>query len=633
MPRDKQARTLALIFLLFSLAILTTGLVSYGQQAAHLKRVHLDEMEAVAELKVGIITEWLAERRANVASASGNPTIATALAQWKHNGDKTAEEHLLGFLHNFRESYDFASAELLDLDGTRLLGAGDVMPQMSEMRQFAKEAVDTGAVRMVDLHLHKEDGSIRLGHVAPIFVATDTDRRAIGVLFVGLRAESHLYPHIRRWPRPSATGELVLVRREGNEIAFLNPLRHHSDTAFHLRWQVATEELPAAIAIRAGAQPVSMTGIDYRGVRTLFVGRAVPGTSWILIAKMDEAEALAELNQLALTTGGIMALTLAATLAFLSTLWHRQRLTAAEAEATLSRALKASEERYRIFFQNSRLPNLLIDPADGRIIDANKAASTYYGYDIDQLRTMKITAINTLAPEDIRAEMERARSENRNHFNFRHRLASGEIRDVEVYSGPLDIDSQRLLYSIIIDVTDRKRMERELEEMATTDALTGLPNRRHFLTRLEEQLARLDRAVTPCASVMMLDLDHFKKINDTYGHAAGDAVLRHVAKLMRDNIRKIDIPGRIGGEEFAILLPGIGPAEARVTAERLRETIAATPVALDDGESLLLTISIGISEILPTDNRIDAPLTRADAALYRAKESGRNRTVVAEEMG
>ncbi|MEW6647926.1 MAG: GGDEF domain-containing protein [Pseudomonadota bacterium] len=131
----------------------------------------------------------------------------------------------------------------------------------------------------------------------------------------------------------------------------------------------------------------------------------------------------------------------------------------------------------------------------------------------------------------------------------------------------------------------------------------------------------------------IIDLDHFKKVNDTHGHAAGDAVLRHVAKLMRDNIRKIDIPGRIGGEEFAILLPGIGPAEARVTAERLRDTIAAASLMLEDGTTIPLTVSIGIAEILPTDSRIDAPLTRADAALYRAKESGRNRTVVAEEMG
>jgi diguanylate cyclase (GGDEF)-like protein/PAS domain S-box-containing protein len=632
MQLDKQTRSLVLIFLLLSLVILAIGLVSYGQQAAHLKRVHLADVAAVAELKVGLISEWLAERRANVASASGNPTIANALAQWKLNGDQAAGEHLNGFLRNFRLSYDFASVELLDLDGTPLLAVGNLMPHMEEMAQQAREAVDSGTVRLVDLHYHPQDDSIRMGHIAPIFITTANDRRAIGVLFVGLRPEAHLFPHIQQWPRPSATGELVLARREGNEIAFLNALRHKPDTAFNLRRQVTTEDLPAAIAIRAGAQPIAMEGVDYRGVRTLFAARAVPDTPWHLIAKMDEEEALTELKRVAFTTGGMVALALAVTLAFLSTLWHRQRLEAAEAEASLSAALQISEERYRTVFEKARLPNLLIDPWDARIVAANEAAAAYYGYSIDQLRAMRITDVNTLAPEDIKAEMEQARSENRSHFNFRHRLASGAVRDVEVYSGPLNIDGQRLLYSIIIDVTDRKRMQRELQEMATTDALTGLPNRRHFLTRLEEQLAHLDRAVTPCASVMMLDLDHFKRVNDTYGHAAGDAALRHVANLMHGNIRKIDIPGRIGGEEFAILLPGIGPAEACVTAERLRETIAATPVPLDDGASVPLTISIGISEILPTDSRIDAPLTRADEALYRAKENGRNRTVIAEEM-
>ncbi len=756
MALDKQTRNLGLIFLLLSVAILAIGLQAYRAQASHLKEIHLQDLAAVAELKVDLIADWLAERRANVVSASGNPTIANAAAEWLANGNDAARERLVGFLRNFRQAYDFASAELRDTEGRLLLGEGSLMPEMEEMPLLVREAVHGGKTVMLDLHRHDGDTSVRLGHIAPIHVGTGDKRRVVAVLFVSLHAETYLYPHIQSWPRPSTTGELVLVRRDNDGITFLNDLRHRQDAAFHLRLPLATPDLPAALAIRAGEQPIMTEGRDYRGVKTLAAARPVPGTSWYLVAKMDETEALAALNHMVLTTGSLVALALAVTIALLVALWHRQRLIAAEAEAAFGRALKASEEHYRVVFEKSRVPMLLIDPKDGAIVSANQAARGFYGYGDEQLTQMRITDINTLSPEEVEAEMAQANRESRNHFFFRHRLANGDIRDVEVHSGPLDIDGRRLLYSIVLDISERKHMERELQalnrdfvtllenttdfiyfkdqdsrfrfcsqtlaaitghrswrdmigkhdlevfptdlaqiyyeeerpvfekgtallnvvdpyideqgnpgwvstnkwpvfsegmnviglfgisrnvteqmrleaelrDMATTDSLTGLPNRRHFLVRLEEQMAHVDRSTSPRAAVMMLDLDYFKKINDTYGHAVGDAVLRHVAKCVRSTLRKIDTAGRVGGEEFAIVLPGADLAAALVSAERIREVIANNPLVLDDGSAIAITVSIGITELKSTDKGVDAPLVRADEALYRAKEGGRNRVAI-----
>ncbi len=171
-------------------------------------------------------------------------------------------------------------------------------------------------------------------------------------------------------------------------------------------------------------------------------------------------------------------------------------------------------------------------------------------------------------------------------------------------------------------------METELRESATTDFLTGLSNRRHFMACMEEQLALVQRQISQWTAVLMLDLDHFKQVNDTYGHAAGDAMLRHVAGLMRDGLRKIDSVGRMGGEEFAFILPGNDLAGAQVLAERLRQKIEATPLVLQ-AQAIPITVSIGIAAMLATDTTTDQALVRADQALYRAKAGGRNRVELA----
>ncbi|MES2127856.1 MAG: CHASE domain-containing protein [Pseudomonadota bacterium] len=176
-----------------------------------------------------------------------------------------------------------------------------------------------------------------------------------------------------------------------------------------------------------------------------------------------------------------------------------------------------------------------------------------------------------------------------------------------------------------VDITERKRMDAELLILATTDFLTGLPNRREFMARLDDELARIERSVDDDAAVLMLDLDHFKTVNDRFGHAMGDAVLRHLAGLMRMNQRKIDTLGRVGGEEFAVLLPGADAAAAGAYAERLRQRVAETPLVCEDGQEIRVTVSIGIASIYASDASADAALIRADKALYSAKEAGRNR--------
>lgn len=171
--------------------------------------------------------------------------------------------------------------------------------------------------------------------------------------------------------------------------------------------------------------------------------------------------------------------------------------------------------------------------------------------------------------------------------------------------------------------------ELELRQMAVTDSLTGALTRRGFMREADKALEQARRYGHPL-SCIALDVDRFKLVNDTYGHPTGDRVLRAIAASCRSVMRAVDQLGRLGGEEFAILLPETSQDGAAAVAERLRQQIAATRLETDSG-SLSVTASFGVAAISPDRNTIETALAAADEALYQAKTTGRNRVVAAED--
>jgi diguanylate cyclase (GGDEF)-like protein len=176
---------------------------------------------------------------------------------------------------------------------------------------------------------------------------------------------------------------------------------------------------------------------------------------------------------------------------------------------------------------------------------------------------------------------------------------------------------------------DEEKSLRRMYEAALRDGLTGVFNRKHLEERLDAEIAYAHRRQTEL-SVVMLDVDHFKRVNDTYGHLAGDAVLKGVAETLLRTIRSEDVLGRYGGEEFVVVTRGIAVTGAHLLAERLRATLAATKIPF--GPTLLtLTASAGVASLGCCGGRTDKTtlLSVADARLYRAKQAGRNRVVAA----
>jgi len=174
-------------------------------------------------------------------------------------------------------------------------------------------------------------------------------------------------------------------------------------------------------------------------------------------------------------------------------------------------------------------------------------------------------------------------------------------------------------------------LQNKLAMLATTDGLTGLYNHRTFQDRLSEELIRAER-YNKSIILLLLDIDHFKRFNDTYGHQTGDEVLKTIAKIIRGNTRKVDFPARYGGEEFVIILPESDCEHARVIAERIRTAVMEYPFYVKDGSRVQLTVSIGIS-CFPKDatEKVDL-IKKADIALYNAKKEGRNRVCLFCEM-
>ncbi|OGB06313.1 MAG: hypothetical protein A3E25_00180 [Burkholderiales bacterium RIFCSPHIGHO2_12_FULL_69_20] len=319
-----------------------------------------------------------------------------------------------------------------------------------------------------------------------------------------------------------------------------------------------------------------------------------------------------------------------------STVWTGV-LTDVSQRKHMEAVLKASEEKYRTLFET--VPQgVVYQDANGRITSANTAAQRILGLTLEQMQGLgsidprwhALHEDGSPFPGDQHPAMVALRTgqpvsnvvmgvsvPDRGHawllVNATPLVRQGVVQEV---------------YASFEDITERVLMSRELHLQASTDYLTGVANRRGLMERLQLEFKRLQQQPNRRCAVLAADLDHFKRINDQWGHAAGDAVLQHVARLMRQLTRQRDLVARSGGEEFTLLLPEVDADEALALAERLRQHLQATPL-LHQGQLLPVTLSLGVSPMSAADAAAEVALLRADQALYQAKAAGRNQVNLA----
>lgn len=294
------------------------------------------------------------------------------------------------------------------------------------------------------------------------------------------------------------------------------------------------------------------------------------------------------------------------------------------------RRLAASERRARAIMETAGDGLIVIDET-GTIQEFNPAAQRLFGYDraeavglsVNRLMPAKDAAHHDRHIKTFRPNVVRSMSRGRQIVGVRR---DGSTFPAEITIGDTVLGQQRLHVGAVRDITERKAFERKLVEMASIDELTQVLNRRAFL---EEARSRLDLAARTGRPLcfLMVDADHFKAVNDTYGHPVGDAVLVRLAQVARSCLRDADRLGRLGGEEFAVLLPDTDPADALHAAERLRTAVheIQVPTGGADGKTIGVTVSIGVSGLAGADRSLEALMQAADVALYRAKAEGRDR--------
>jgi diguanylate cyclase (GGDEF)-like protein/PAS domain S-box-containing protein len=294
-------------------------------------------------------------------------------------------------------------------------------------------------------------------------------------------------------------------------------------------------------------------------------------------------------------------------------------------------SLRASEERFRTLFET--VPQgIVYQDRSGAITAANPSAQRILGLTLDQMqgRTSMDPSWRALREDgtDLPGEEHPAMITLRTGEPVRSVMGvhtpAGSYVWILVNSVPLFRDGElEQVYASFEDITERVRLARELARQATTDFLTGTANRRSFMERTGAELERIRRHPEALAALAVIDIDHFKQVNDAYGHAAGDEVLKHLVRVVAATVRPTDLLGRTGGEEFALLLPDTGLDQAAQLAERIRATVAAEPLTTPGGP-IPFTISIGLSVLAGDDASIDDAFARADLALYDAKNAGRD---------
>ncbi len=304
---------------------------------------------------------------------------------------------------------------------------------------------------------------------------------------------------------------------------------------------------------------------------------------------------------------------------------HRAHLEELVAKRTSE--LERAEVHLRQIFEAAPVALFLTRVKDQAVIDANPRAAALFERSLDELAGIKTVDFWVdLAEREKLMLLVRQRGIVEG-FNARLRTATGKEFWAELSLRALLVDGEPCLMAGVRDISEQKALEERLRELATTDGLTGIYNRRHFYEIGHAEVARANRYEGDL-SAAMIDVDHFKALNDSHGHAVGDEALRQLAAVARRELRRVDVLARYGGEEFVVLLPQTSAEAARVVLERLRAAVETMPIATPEGE-VKMTVSAGVIARRP-DESLEAMLRRADDALYRAKAGGRNRVIVDE---
>ncbi|NWJ42389.1 MAG: PAS domain S-box protein [Geothrix sp.] len=450
-------RTVAIYLGLGSL-ILVGGAALLRRQI-HATRMRVQaELSTIADLKARQITEWVVERRGDSQVIAESALIQVQLQRYLAGSPAALPERdLNGWMASLQRTFSYRQVALFDAQGRARLAAyaDQLIREPAEDPSELRAALQAPGLTMSDLHQHPGHSDIQLGFWIP--VRATAGRPAQGALLLQVDPRTYLYPLVESWPTDSPSAETLLVRREGDQVLFLNDLRHRAHTAMTLRQDLTTNPDGPATRAVLGYEGL-LEGPDYRGVPVVSVLRRIPGTTWHMVTKVDAAEVYGPLRQKVWLGGlGLMGIVLLVGAGLGVVLRHR--------DAEMLRNQLDLTRRYETLMREASDIILLMD-AEGRILEANAQALGQYGYARAELIGMDI--LDLRVPE-ARAEgherYQRLRESGSVRFETLHQRRDGSTFPVEVSARALELDGQPRVMSFVRDISERRKNEREIQRM------------------------------------------------------------------------------------------------------------------------------------------------------------------------
>ncbi len=459
--RPPRPLDLLALFVLAAVAVAVFSWFFYEQQAEEYGAQARAQIEAVAELKATELAEWRATRRAQATVFHDNPYFAS-LAQrvLSDTGDVAARREISTWLEGIASDPSYEGAYLADASG-RVVDVGSTGYGVSNehVRTSTAALIGSGEVAFLDVHEDPVHEHPHMSVVVPLLL--DDETGAVGGLVLIIDPEAYLYPYLREWPVPSETAESLLVRREGDEVVFLNDVRFAEDAALELRLPADRANLPAAMAVRG--EEGAFEGVDYRGERVLSSVAAIPDSPWFLVAKMDTSEAYALVRDRLVLTLGIAALLILSSAGVAMLLWHRGR------SAYFRDRLEAESERARLQDLIDRSLNevYVVDPETLRFTYVNRGATRNLGHSAEELMRMTpADIVHGYTLDEARGTFEPLARGEREELTNRatHVRKDGSTYPAEAHLQAIDSGSGPAYLIIADDITERAEAEEVLRE-------------------------------------------------------------------------------------------------------------------------------------------------------------------------
>ena len=459
----KLPQFLAVIFILLFISISLAGYLYYRSQKTIIIADKHRELLTLAALKKSEIATWRQARIEDGEAISENIYFPYRIQEWLKNESLSGHRgEILSWMANRRRP-DYTDALLLDAQGTvRLSTAARSEPIDGQLQKSAVASLSARKPVLSDLFTSDSAGHIYINLVIPILAPDAGDSPAVGVLVFRIDPHKTLYPLIQTLPIRSATGETLLVRREGDRVRYLNELRHRKNTALTMELPLADQHVPAARA--AQGQEVSFEGIDYRGMAVLAAVTAIPDSPWFLVAKIDEDEVLGPFRkEVWFITILVLALISVAGVSIML-FWRQQQSEAERRQYALEFERRSISQQYEYLKKYANDIILLFDE-QGTILEANDRAIAVYGYSREELLHLHVSRLRAPASRSsLEADIRKIAEQGGLVFETLHQRKDETTFAVEISSRVVAVEGKTLYQSIIRDITDRKQAEQALRE-------------------------------------------------------------------------------------------------------------------------------------------------------------------------